>query len=99
MQKLPVNLKVHKKLNHTNISNGIVWSLDNKRLYIEGPTQIVQSFIFEEESGEISYDKNVVRVTVEMGTADGMAYMKKECFGSLNGEDLAFTGAIPITDG
>jgi hypothetical protein len=66
---------------------------------LESQTQIVESFIFEEECGEISYDKNVVRVTRRNANSGGIAYMKKECFGSLNGEDLAFTGGIPITDG
>jgi sugar lactone lactonase YvrE len=71
---IDTNLNLHKKLDHTTISNGLVWSLDNKQLYyIDSPTQVVQSFIFEEESGEISFNKNVVRVPVEMGTPDGMA--------------------------
>jgi sugar lactone lactonase YvrE len=67
------DLQVHKKLEHTTISNGIVWSLDNKRLYyIDSPTQVVQSFIFEEESGSIVFEKNVVEIPIEMGTPDGM---------------------------
>ena len=68
------NLKVRKKLHNATISNGIVWSLDNKRLYyIDSPTQVVQSFIFEEESGEIIFEKNIIHIPVEMGTPDGMA--------------------------
>jgi sugar lactone lactonase YvrE len=67
------NLNVLKKLDHTTISNGLVWSLDNKRLYyIDSPTQVVQSFIFEEESGGIIFEKNVVQIPIEMGTPDGM---------------------------
>lgn len=70
---IDTNLNIYKKLEHTTISNGIVWSLDNKRLYyIDSPTQVVQSFIFEEESGEIIFEKNVVQIPVEMGTPDGM---------------------------
>jgi sugar lactone lactonase YvrE len=68
------NLKVHKKLHNATISNGIVWSLNNKWLYyIDSPTQVVQSFIFEEESGEIIFEKNIIHIPVEMGTPDGMA--------------------------
>ena len=68
------NLKVHKKLNHVTISNGIAWSLNNKQLYyIDSPTQVVQSFIFEEESGEIIFEKNIIHIPVEMGSPDGMA--------------------------
>ncbi len=67
------NLNILKKLDKVTISNGIVWSLDNKRLYyIDSPTQVVQSFIFKEETGEISFEKNVIQIPVEMGTPDGM---------------------------
>lgn len=68
------NLKVDKKLNNTTISNGIAWSLDNKRLYfIDSPTQVVQSFIFEENTGEITFEKNVISIPGEMGSPDGMS--------------------------
>jgi len=68
------DLKVHKKLNNTTISNGIVWSLDNKRLYyIDSPTQVVQSFIFDEKKGEIFFEKNVISIPGKMGSPDGMA--------------------------
>jgi sugar lactone lactonase YvrE len=68
------NLKVHKKLSNTTISNGIAWSLDNKRLYfIDSPTQVVQSFIFEQKTGEIIFEKNVISIPHEMGSPDGMA--------------------------
>ncbi len=68
------NLNIHKKLNNATISNGIAWSLNNKRLYyIDSPTQVVQSFIFEEESGEIIFEKNIIHIPFEMGSPDGMA--------------------------
>ena len=68
------DLKVHKKLSNSTISNGIAWSLDNKRLYyIDSPTQAVQSFIFEEKTGEIIFEKNAISIPDEMGSPDGMA--------------------------
>lgn len=68
------DLKVHKKLNNITISNGIAWSLDNKRLYyIDSPTQVVQSFIFEEKTGKIIFEKNVISIPNEMGSPDGMS--------------------------
>ena len=68
------DLKVHKKLNNSTISNGIVWSLDNKRLYyIDSPTQAVQSFVFEEKTGEIIFEKKVISIPNEMGSPDGMS--------------------------
>jgi len=68
------DLRVQKKINNTSVSNGIVWSLNNSRLYyIDSPTQVVQSFIFEEKTGEIVFEKNVIQIPNEMGSPDGMA--------------------------
>ena len=68
------DIKVQKKINNTSVSNGIAWSLNNSRLYyIDSPTQVVQSFIFEEKTGEIVFEKNVIQIPNEMGSPDGMA--------------------------
>ncbi len=68
------NLSVKKRIANTTISNGIVWSLDSKHLYyIDSPTQVVQSFKFDEKEGEIIFEKNVVQIPIDMGTPDGMA--------------------------
>ena len=67
------DLNIKKKLDKVSISNGIVWSLDNKRLYfIDSPTQVVQSYIFKEETGDISFEKNAIQIPKKMGTPDGM---------------------------
>ena len=66
-------LNVHKKLPRTSISNGIVWSADNKRMYyIDSPTQVIQSFIFHEETGKIIFEKNAIEIPEKLGTPDGM---------------------------
>ncbi|MEO6289731.1 MAG: SMP-30/gluconolactonase/LRE family protein, partial [Ginsengibacter sp.] len=71
---IDTDMAVYKKLDQTSISNGIVWTPDNKRLYyIDSPTQVVQSFIFEEKSGEIIFEKNIIEIPGEMGSPDGMA--------------------------
>ena len=68
------NKQADKKVGNTTISNGLAWSLDNTRLYfIDSPTQMVQSFIYDEQSAEISFEKNVINIPVNMGTPDGMA--------------------------
>ena len=68
------NMKVEKKLKNTTVSNGIAWSLDNKCLYfVDSPTQAVQSFIFEEETGKITFEKNTISIPDEMGSPDGIA--------------------------
>ena len=67
------DLNIKKKLNKVSISNGIAWSLDDTRLYfIDSPTQVVQSFIFEEKTGDIKFEKNVIQIPEKMGTPDGM---------------------------
>ncbi len=71
---MDTDLKIHKRRHHTTISNGIAWSLDNKRLYfVDSPTQVVQSFIFEEKTGDIIFEKNVISIPDRMGSPDGMA--------------------------
>ena len=53
------NLKINTVLTDITISNGICWSADNSRLYfIDSPTRVIQSFIFNEESGSIQFEKN-----------------------------------------
>ena len=67
------DLNINKKLDGVTISNGIAWSLDGKKLYyIDSPTQVVQSFIFDEKAGDICFEKNVIQIPVKMGTPDGM---------------------------
>ena len=74
LYRIDADLKVHKKINKSTISNGIVWSLDNKWLYyIDTPTQAVQSFIFEEKTGNSMFEKKVISIPDEMGSPDGMA--------------------------
>lgn len=72
------DLVVHKKLSKVTISNGLVWSLNNTRFYyIDSPTQKVQSYIFDQQSGEIIFEKDVIQIPVEMGTPDGMTIDKE----------------------
>jgi sugar lactone lactonase YvrE len=67
------NLKITKVLTDLTVSNGISWSPDNSRLYfIDSPTRVIQSFIFNEETGEIQFEKNVIEIPSELGIPDGM---------------------------
>jgi sugar lactone lactonase YvrE len=62
-----------QKIPCVTISNGIAWSLDNKRMYfIDSPTQRVDAYFFNEHTGEIVFDKTVIDIPIEMGTPDGM---------------------------
>ena len=67
------NLKINTVLTDITISNGICWSADNSRLYfIDSPTRVIQSFIFNEESGSIQFEKNAIEIPSELGVPDGM---------------------------
>lgn len=63
-----------KKMEHVTISNGLVWSLDNKILYyIDTPTRKVESYFYDKETAQIKFDKTAVHIPEEMGSPDGMA--------------------------
>jgi sugar lactone lactonase YvrE len=67
------NLSIEKKLSNLTISNGMAWTSDNTRMYfIDSPTQIIKSYIFDANSGAILFEKNAVLIPKEMGTPDGM---------------------------
>jgi len=52
----------------------LAWSLDNTGLYyIDSPTNKVQCFQFDEKTGEIAYEKDVIHIPNKMGSPDGMA--------------------------
>jgi len=62
-----------QKLQRVTISNGITWSLDNEHLYfIDSPTQRVDAYFFNADTGEIMFDKTVIEIPIEIGTPDGM---------------------------
>lgn len=67
------DLKLRKKLEQVTVPNGLVWSMDNKRMYfVDSPTQTVQSFFYNEQTGNIIFEKVVIRIPEEIGTPDGM---------------------------
>lgn len=66
-------LPLRKALGQVSISNGLVWSLDNKRAYyIDSPTQSVCSYLFDVDNGSLSFEKIAIKVPGAMGTPDGM---------------------------
>jgi len=68
------NGSIHLMLENITISNGIVWSGDKKMMYyIDTPTQAVQGFDYDDETGQISNGRVVVRIPKEEGAPDGMA--------------------------
>ncbi len=64
---------VSKKLDHVIQGNGIVWTMDNTKMYfIDSQTYTVQEFDFDLEKGELSNGHVVVKVPRRMGLPDGM---------------------------
>jgi len=71
---LDENLLLYKRRTNVTISNGLAWSPDNTKLYyIDSPTNIVQSFLFDESTGRIVFEKDVIHIPKAMGVPDGMA--------------------------
>jgi sugar lactone lactonase YvrE len=67
------NFSVTKKLAGLTIPNGLVWSLDNERMYfIDSPTLCVGSFLFDVGTGEIEFEKVVIEIEPKLGSPDGM---------------------------
>ena len=74
LYSLDENLFLNKKQDRLTIANGLAWSPDNTRLYfIDSPTNKVQSFIYDEATGHIVFEKDVIHIPKEMGAPDGMS--------------------------
>ncbi|MDR3715717.1 MAG: SMP-30/gluconolactonase/LRE family protein [Puia sp.] len=62
-----------KKLEGVTISNGLVWSPDNTRLYyIDSPRRRVDTFLFDPASGDIRFEKIAFTIPAHLGGPDGM---------------------------
>jgi sugar lactone lactonase YvrE len=62
-----------KKIDRVTISNGLAWSIDNKRaFYIDSPTQAIRSYHFDPDKGLLKFEKEVCVIPKAMGTPDGM---------------------------
>ena len=67
------DLTITRRLNSISISNGIAWSPDGKRMYFtDTPTQTVQSFLFDAETGNIQFEKTAITIDKKDGSPDGM---------------------------
>ena len=62
-----------KMIDSVTISNGIVWSLDEKTMYyIDTPTGKVQAFDYEKATGNISNGRTACVIPESLGYPDGM---------------------------
>jgi sugar lactone lactonase YvrE len=64
---------VTRVLEGVTISNGLAWTGDAATMYyIDSPTQRIDAFAYEAETGEIRDRRMVVRIPAELGSPDGM---------------------------
>lgn len=67
------DLVPRQKITDVTISNGIVWSGDDTRLYyIDSPRRCVASYLYDAASGHIEFEKIAVQIPEGMGDPDGM---------------------------
>ena len=74
LYKITSALSPEKMLGKISISNGMAWTSDNETFYyIDSPTQEIKAYQFDLDTGEINFDRTVIRVPKELGTPDGMS--------------------------
>ena len=74
LYRIDTDKTIHQVLDNLTISNGIVWSADQKTMYfIDTPTGQVQAFDFNGKTGEIGNGRVVVEIAKSEGSPDGMA--------------------------
>lgn len=72
------NGDIENKIDSVSISNGIVWSPDNKKMYyIDTPTGKVKEYSYDKTTGEISFLRDAVVIPPDMGHPDGMTIDSK----------------------
>lgn len=65
--------KVVSKISGVTISNGLVWNADKTKMYyIDTPTGEIVRYSYDAPTGNIVYDKVVVKVPAGCGAPDGM---------------------------
>lgn len=73
LYRLDQNKELTKMVSDVSISNGLAWSPDHKYMYyIDTPTSEVVAYDYDDETGNISNKKTVIKFTSEMGSPDGM---------------------------
>lgn len=67
------NNNISQQLSHLSISNGMAWSLDNKRFYfIDSPQRKIDTYLFEATTGVINFERTAAVIPEALGLPDGM---------------------------
>lgn len=63
-----------EKLGKLSISNGMAWTADNKRLFhTDSVTGAIKSYFYDEQTGDLLFERVAVQVSAESGVPDGIA--------------------------
>ena len=69
----PDTLKSEKKLDQIYISNGLAWARDDSLMYyIDSLSYKVQAFRFDLDTGNIKFQRDILKFDKTQGTPDGM---------------------------
>ena len=80
LYRLDPDLAVTKLLDGVTISNGLAWSADGTTMYyIDSPTQGVDAFDYDIESGRLANRRRVVDIPAAAGLPDGMTIDADGC--------------------
>lgn len=73
LYRMDVDGSIQEMLDSVSISNGIVWSLDQKTMYYnDTPTMTIQAFDYDRKTGNISNRRIAVKIPRGSGSPDGM---------------------------
>jgi sugar lactone lactonase YvrE len=73
LYRIDQDFSLKRELTQVTISNGLAWSLDNKRAYyVDSPTRTVKSYFFDKDKGSLSFEKIAIQIPEILGTPDGM---------------------------
>ncbi|TGE29316.1 SMP-30/gluconolactonase/LRE family protein [Hymenobacter metallicola] len=73
LYRLDADGRLHTMLTGVTISNGLVWTRDQRTMYyIDTPTHVVQAFDYDHATGAISNPRPVIHIPEADGDPDGM---------------------------
>jgi len=65
---------VQQMITGLTIPNGLVWSLDQERMYfVDSEAGNINSYLFNNQTGEIRFEKAAIHIPEDIGVPDGMA--------------------------
>jgi len=72
LYRMETDGSITQVLDQLTISNGIDWSANGKKMYFtDTPSQQLQSFDYDKQTGQIKNEKTIVSIPVEEGSPDG----------------------------